>query len=62
MCLLGQELGENSVELLQIIRAIFFDCDEVIWVGNRIIPGAIDTIQYLKKLGKLVYYVVYSMK
>ena len=52
MCLLGQELGENSVELLQNIKAILFDCDGVIWVGNRIILGAIDTIQYFKKLGK----------
>ena len=62
MCLLGQELGKNSVELLQNIKVILFDCDGVIWIGNRIIPGVIDTIQYLKKLGKLVYCVVYSMK
>ena len=62
MCLLGQKLGKNSVELLQNIKVILFDCDGVIWIGNQIIPGAIDTIQYLKKLGKLVYCVVYSMK
>ena len=62
MCLLGQELGKNSVELLQNIKVILFDCDGVIWIGNQIIPGAIDTIQYLKELGKLVYCVVYSMK
>ena len=33
----------------QRIHGILFDLDGVLYVGNQVIDGAIDTIQYIKE-------------
>jgi singapore isolate B (sub-type 7) whole genome shotgun sequence assembly, scaffold_16 len=44
--------------LLSGIKVFLFDCDGVVWKGSQAIPGAVDTLNYLKSAGKQVYYVV----
>lgn len=41
---------------LQKIKAIFFDLDGTVYVGNNVVPGAIDAIENLKKAGKKVFF------
>lgn len=36
--------------------AFLFDCDGVIWNGDEVIPGVVETLKYLRKLGKKVHF------
>ena len=58
MSLLRQPLDTCGSKLLKATKAFLFDCDGVIWKGNQPIPGSIETLNYLKKIGKHVFYVV----
>ena len=40
------------------IKVFMFDCDGVLWNGQKPIAGAIETVDYLKKNGKSIYYCV----
>ena len=53
-------LGRDDASILQRVRVFLFDCDGVIWKGAEPIPGSIETLNYLKKIGKSVYYLVGS--
>lgn len=46
-----------SSSLVDDFDTFLFDCDGVLWRGGERIPGAIEAIQRLLKLGKNVYFV-----
>lgn len=46
----------NALKLSHI-KAIAFDLDGVVYVGNRAVPGSAETIKKIKKMGIGVYYV-----
>ncbi|CCH41830.1 Phosphoglycolate phosphatase [Wickerhamomyces ciferrii] len=48
---------EQVHELLNNYDTFVFDCDGVIWLGDHKIPGAVESIELLKKLGKQVIFV-----
>jgi len=48
---------EDVTQLLQAYDTFVFDCDGVIWLGDHAIPGAVESIQLLYKLGKQVIFV-----
>lgn len=56
--LLKHRLTVADHRLLNDIRIFLFDCDGVIWKGKEPIPGAVDTLNMLKKMGKKVFYLV----
>eukprot|EP00053_Salpingoeca_punica_P011567 m.103019 g.103019 ORF g.103019 m.103019 type:complete len:299 (-) comp15707_c2_seq1:273-1169(-) len=43
--------------LLSSVRALFFDCDGVLWHGEQIVPGAAAAITHLRKQGKQLFFV-----
>ena len=50
----------TAKEILQKYSVFLLDCDGVIWKGTQPIPGVSDAINYIKSIGKRVYYVVCS--
>lgn len=44
-------------DLLDNHDTFIFDCDGVIWLGDHVIPGAIESLLLLKKLGKQIIFV-----
>lgn len=44
-------------DLLHNVDNFLFDCDGVLWNSDVLIPGSLDTIRKLKKLGKNVYFI-----
>ncbi|ESO97618.1 hypothetical protein LOTGIDRAFT_181589 [Lottia gigantea] len=48
---------EHAKKVMSETDHFLFDCDGVLWDGNGTIPGSVDTISNLKRLGKKVYYV-----
>ena len=48
--LLKHRLTVADHRLLNDIRIFLFDCDGVIWKGKEPIPGAVDTLNMLKKM------------
>lgn len=46
----------KSKQIVNTTDAFVFDCDGVLWLGNKLIPGAVDAIAELKRLGKGVYF------
>ena len=51
-------LGRNDAAIFQRVRVFLFDCDGVIWKGAEPIPGSIETLNYLNKIGKSVFFLV----
>ncbi|XP_058862746.1 chronophin isoform X1 [Acipenser ruthenus] len=49
--------GPQLRELLDSKCNILFDCDGVIWEGEKAIPGAIEVVSLLKNQGKNVFFV-----
>ena len=43
--------------IIDEIKTFVFDCDGVLWVGNKPIEGAVKFINELKRRGKRVYFV-----
>ena len=56
--LLRRRLDKADINLLVKLKVFLFDCDGVLWRGNKAIPGSADTVNYLKSKGKLVYFCV----
>lgn len=56
--LLRRRLDKADINTLMKIKVFMFDCDGVLWNGQKPIAGAIETVDYLKKNGKSVYYCV----
>ncbi|XP_067656226.1 glycerol-3-phosphate phosphatase-like [Haliotis asinina] len=53
----AQKLNADlSRELVESVDNFLFDCDGVLWDGNGAIPGSLETINLLRKLGKRVFY------
>ncbi|KAK2177474.1 hypothetical protein NP493_597g04018 [Ridgeia piscesae] len=51
-------LDEGNVQsFLDNTDIVLTDCDGVLWRGNQVIPGAQETIEKLRKLGKKVLFV-----
>eukprot|EP00276_Gloeochaete_wittrockiana_P008555 CAMPEP_0184644928 /NCGR_PEP_ID=MMETSP0308-20130426/1522_1 /TAXON_ID=38269 /ORGANISM="Gloeochaete witrockiana, Strain SAG 46.84" /LENGTH=380 /DNA_ID=CAMNT_0027073671 /DNA_START=31 /DNA_END=1173 /DNA_ORIENTATION=+ len=48
---------QNPEDLLQKIDTFVFDCDGVVWRGDEVVPGASETIDYLRKRGKRLIFV-----
>ena len=42
--------------LLADHEVFIFDCDGTIWLGDKILPGAIDFLEKLKKMRKRIYF------
>uniref|UniRef100_A0A803M1H2 Phosphoglycolate phosphatase n=1 Tax=Chenopodium quinoa TaxID=63459 RepID=A0A803M1H2_CHEQI len=40
--------GENGASLLNSVDAFLFDCDGVIWKGDKLIDGVSETLQFLR--------------
>ena len=57
--LLRRRLDKADINLLMKIKVFMFDCDGVLWRGQKPIVGAIETLNYLKENGKQVYYCVW---
>lgn len=47
----------NPTDLLSRTNTFIFDCDGVVWRGDSLIQGVPDTIQYLRSIGKRVFFV-----
>lgn len=56
--LLRRRLDKADINMLMKIKVFMLDCDGVLWNGQNPIAGAIETVNYLKKNGKGVYYCV----
>lgn len=56
--LLRRRLDKADINMLMKIKVFMFDCDGVLWRGQKPISGAIETLNYLKENGKSVYYCV----
>jgi len=39
---------DNICSLLKGIRYVLLDCDGVLWSGDVVFPGILDTVQYLR--------------
>jgi phosphoglycolate phosphatase len=51
-------LSENNIEsFLDSIDTFLLDCDGVLWRGKEVIPGVIETLEYLRKIGKHLIFV-----
>lgn len=44
-------------QLLDKYDVWLFDCDGVIWSGDDLIPGAVEALNKLRKLGKTIVFV-----
>ena len=51
-------LRGSDASIIKGIKVFLFDCDGVIWKGAQPIPGSVETLNYLKKIGKSVYFLV----
>ncbi|XP_021766728.1 phosphoglycolate phosphatase 2 [Chenopodium quinoa] len=49
--------GENGASLLNSVDAFLFDCDGVIWKGDKLIDGVSETLQFLRSQGKALVFV-----
>nr|XP_014343136.1 PREDICTED: phosphoglycolate phosphatase [Latimeria chalumnae] len=49
--------GPLREQLLNSVDTVLFDCDGVLWKGNRVIPGAPEVINTLRRSGKRVLFV-----
>ncbi|KAH9502725.1 hypothetical protein Btru_069605 [Bulinus truncatus] len=47
----------KAKDIIASVDHFLFDCDGVLWDGNGVIEGSVETIKKLKHLGKNVYYV-----
>ncbi|KAH3681931.1 hypothetical protein WICPIJ_007093 [Wickerhamomyces pijperi] len=48
---------EEIRQLLQDYDNFIFDCDGVIWLGDHVIPGAVESIKLLQELNKTIIFV-----
>lgn len=47
----------SSLEFLKKFDTFLFDCDGVLWLGSHLLPDVVETLDYLKSLGKQLIFV-----
>jgi phosphoglycolate phosphatase len=52
-----RRLQDPQKELLNSTSVFLFDCDGVIWLGDKLIQGVPETLDYLRSLGKRCFFV-----
>lgn len=48
---------ENFEELMKTVDSFVFDCDGVLWRGEKAIDGAVEVVNQLRKMGKRIFFV-----
>ncbi|KXZ56678.1 hypothetical protein GPECTOR_1g610 [Gonium pectorale] len=48
---------QQKVDLLKKVECFIFDCDGVIWLGDKVIEGVPETLDMLRSMGKKVFFV-----
>lgn len=48
---------EDKLNLLNRAKCFIFDCDGVIWLGDKVIDGVPETLDMLRSMGKKVFFV-----
>lgn len=48
---------DDKRSFLNKYEAFLFDCDGVIWKGDSLIAGVVDTLSYLRRHNKKIYFV-----
>ncbi|EFJ42912.1 hypothetical protein VOLCADRAFT_107008 [Volvox carteri f. nagariensis] len=49
--------NEQKLDLLKKVECFIFDCDGVIWLGDKVIDGVPETLDMLRGMGKKVFFV-----
>ncbi|KAG2442871.1 hypothetical protein HXX76_002950 [Chlamydomonas incerta] len=49
--------NEQKLELLKKVECFIFDCDGVIWLGDKVIEGVPETLDMLRSMNKKVFFV-----
>ncbi|KAM7271387.1 hypothetical protein ACFE04_030601 [Oxalis oulophora] len=49
--------ADNGEALVDSVQAFLFDCDGVIWKGDKLIPGVAQTLDFLRSKGKKLVFV-----
>jgi phosphoglycolate phosphatase len=52
-----RKLQDPEQELLNSTSVFLFDCDGVIWLGDKLIAGVPETLDYLRSIGKRCFFV-----
>ncbi|KAG7034022.1 Phosphoglycolate phosphatase 2, partial [Cucurbita argyrosperma subsp. argyrosperma] len=47
----------NARDLIDSVEAFLFDCDGVIWKGDKLVDGVVDTLEMLRSKGKKLVFV-----
>lgn len=55
-------LKNLKVSIVSLYDTFLFDCDGVIWTGEKVIKGVIDVLNQLDKYGKKLFFVVKQNK
>merc|ERR1711974_235243 len=48
---------EETAKLVDSVDALLLDCDGVLWRGSELLPGILDSINYLREKGKKLFFV-----
>jgi ribonucleotide monophosphatase NagD (HAD superfamily) len=51
------ENKESIDKFVSQVDIFLLDCDGVLWRGNEVIDGIRETLKYLRKLGKRIFFV-----
>ncbi|GFR41253.1 hypothetical protein Agub_g1928 [Astrephomene gubernaculifera] len=54
---IARATDQQKLELLKRVECFIFDCDGVIWLGDKVIDGVPETLDMLRGMGKRVFFV-----